>query len=144
MTRSWTFGQKITAGFALSFVVLAAIGAVAYRSINTLSRTSHSVAHTHLVLEHIATVASLMKDAETGQRGYIITGDESFLEPYQAAVPEVGKTMNDLRELTSDNAAQQKRIGQAELVIAAKLSELKRTIDMRRSGGVEQVTKVVE
>ncbi|HEY5276645.1 MAG TPA: CHASE3 domain-containing protein, partial [Coriobacteriia bacterium] len=143
MARSWTFGKKIAAGFALSFVLLAAIGAIAYRSIAALSQTSYSVAHTHVVLERLASVLSLLKDAETGQRGYVITGDESFLGPYQAAVPAIATTVNDLRELTSD-PAQQKRIGQAEPLIAAKLSELKRIIEMRRNRDVEQATKAIQ
>jgi CHASE3 domain sensor protein len=144
MARSWTFGKKIAAGFALSFVLLAAIGAIAYRSIDALSQTSYSVAHTHVVLERIASVLSLLKDAETGQRGYIITGDESFLEPYQAAAPAIATTVNDLRKLTSDNPAQQKRIGQAEPLIAAKLFELKRIIEMRRNRDVQQATKAIQ
>src|ERR1039458_7562607 len=133
MARSWTFGKKIAAGFALSFVLLAAIGAIAYRSIDALSQTSYSVAHTHVVLERIASLLSLLKDAETGQRGYIISGDESFLEPYQAAPPAIATTVNDLRKLTSDNPAQQKRIGHAEPLIAAQIFELKRVIEMRRN-----------
>ncbi len=144
MARSWTFGKKIAAGFALSFVLLSAIGAVSYRSISTLSRTSYSVAHTHLVLEHLATVLSLLTDAETGQRGYLITGDESFLAPYQAAGAAIGKTVDALRELTSDNASQQHRIDEAQPRIAAKLSELKRTIDLRRQGDLEGATKIVQ
>ena len=56
MNRSWTFGKKIAAGFALSFVLMAMIGVVAYRSVNTLSNTSQMVAHTHLVLERLADV----------------------------------------------------------------------------------------
>ena len=50
----WTFGRKIAAGFALAFLLLTIIGAVAYRSINSLTATSRSVTHTHEVLEHIA------------------------------------------------------------------------------------------
>src|ERR1035441_3581402 len=144
MARSWTFWKKIAAGFALSFVLLAVVGAIAYRSINALSQTSYSVAHTHLVLEHVASVLSLLKDAETGQRGYIITGDESFLGPYQAAGPDIETTVKDLRDLTSDNPAQQKRIGQVEPLIAAKLFELKRVIEMRRNRDVEQATKAIQ
>ena len=143
MTGSWTFGKKIAAGFALSFVFLAAIGAVAYRSIDILSRTMTWRTHTHVVLEQLLHLGGLMKDAETGQRGYIITGDESFLEPYQAAVTGIAKAVGDLRELTSDNPAQQALIGRAEPLIAAKLSELKRTIEIRRNRDVEQATKVV-
>ena len=144
MARSWTLGNKIAVGFALSFVLLAAIGAVAYRSIHTLSRTSDSVAHSHSVLEHVARVLSLLQDAETGGRGYVITGDETFLEPYQAADTQIAKAVNDLRELTSDNPAQQKRIGQAEPIIAARLSEVKRIIELRRDRDVEQATKAVQ
>src|ERR1019366_1446819 len=83
-------------------------------------------------------------DSQTGQRGYIITGDESFLEPYQAAGTAIATTVDELRELTSDNPAQQKRIGQAEPLIAAKLAELKRTIEMRRNRDIEQATKTIQ
>ena len=85
----WTFGRKIAAGFALAFLMLAIIGGVAYRGRVALTTTSQSVTHTHLVIEHIADVLSLLKDAETGQRGYIITGDEAFLEPYQTGTGDV-------------------------------------------------------
>ena len=139
----WTFGRKIAAGFALSFLLLLGIGFVAYRSLNSLTTTSHLVAHTHEVLEHIAEMLSLLKDAETAQRGYVITGDDTFLEPYHAALDGLPKVIKELRELTADNANQQKWIDAAEPLIAAKLEELKRTIEMRRKAGFEPTAKVV-
>lgn len=139
----WTFGRKIAAGFALAFLLLLGIGAVAYRSITLLTATSHLVAHTHQVLEHVAEVLSLLKDAETGQRGYIITGDEAFLEPYQAGSTNVHAVVKELRELTADNPNQQKRIDEAEPLITAKLAELKQTIDLRKKGSLEETTKIV-
>ena len=141
---SLTVGKKIAGGFALSFLLLAAIGAVAYRSIRTLSLTSYWAAHTHEVLEQIAGVLGLMQDAETGQRGYIITGDESFLEPYQGATTAIVKTVDALQALTADNPSQQKRIARAVPLINAKLAMLKRTIEMRRSGETEQVTRLIQ
>jgi methyl-accepting chemotaxis protein len=144
MNRSWTFGKKIAAGFALSFVLMATIGILAYRSINTLSDTSKLVAHTHLVLEHIDDVFSALQDAEIGGRGFIITGDESFLKPYQNAEIKIVSLVSDLRELTADNPSQQKRIAQAEPIILAKLSLIKRYIEMRKSRDVEKVTKLVQ
>ncbi len=144
MDSTWTFGKKIAAGFALAFGLLVAVGVVAYRSIHTLTQTSYAVTHSHLVLEHLATTLSLMKDAETGQRGFIITGDDSYLAPYQSAVPEVTRILRELRDLTSDNQAQQRRIAEAEPLIAAKLAELARTIEMRRTVGVEQTTKFIQ
>lgn len=139
----WTFGRKIAAGFALAFLLLLGIGLVAYRSITVLTSTSRLVTHTHQVLEHVAEVLSLLKDAETGQRGFVITSDESFLEPYQSATGNLPTVVKELRELTSDNPNQQKRIDEAEPLIAAKLAELKQTIDLRRKGNVEETNKVV-
>jgi CHASE3 domain sensor protein len=139
----WTFGRKIAAGFAVAFTLLATIGLVAYRSIDLLTRTSYQATHSHLVLEKITGVQSQLQDAETGQRGFVITGDDAYLEPYQTGVAAVGQVMKDLRDLTADNQDQQRRIGQAEPLVTAKLAELKRTVDLRRSDGFAAALKVV-
>ena len=144
MNSSWTFGKKIAAGFALSFVLMATIGIVAYRSINTLSNTSQMVAHTHLVLERIADVLNVLQDAEIGGRGYIITGDESFLQPYQRTETKIVVVVKDLSALIANNPAQQKRIAQAEPIIVAKMSLTKRQIEMRKAREIEAVTKLVQ
>ena len=144
MNRSWTFGKKIAAGFALSFVLMAMIGVVAYRSVNTLSNTSQMVAHTHLVLERLADVLNVLQDAEIGGRGFIITGDDSFLQPYQNAETKIVTALNGLRVLIADNPAQQKRLAQADPIIVAKLSLTKRYIEMRKARETETVTKLVQ
>jgi methyl-accepting chemotaxis protein len=143
MIDSWTFGRKIAAGFALSLVLLIGIGAVAYSSISKLTSTSEWVTHTHEVLEHIAGVLNLLKDAETGQRGYLITGDEAFLDPYHSGSSGVLDVVKELRKLTADNPKQQKRIDAAEPLVASKLAELKQTIDLRRSGNLDEAVKLV-
>jgi methyl-accepting chemotaxis protein len=140
----WTFGKKIAIGFAVSFLLLLGIGGVAYRSIDAITKTSYWVTHTHNVLEHLTALVSQLKDAETGQRGFVITGDETYLEPYEAAIVSVPKLLKDLRELTADNANQQKRIAAAEPVVAAKLAELKRTVEMRRQAGLEATIKFIQ
>ncbi|MGA8709244.1 MAG: CHASE3 domain-containing protein [Steroidobacteraceae bacterium] len=139
----WTFGKKIVIGFTISFVLLAVIGTVAYRAINSLTTTSYAVTHTHQVLEHIARLLIEMENAETGQRGYVITGDDGYLAPYQSGIAAVDVIVKELRELTADNPSQQKRLDRVEPLIAAKLAELKRTVDMRRSAGFEPAQKVV-
>ena len=144
MNRSWTFGKKIATGFVLAFVLMAMIGIVAYRSINTLAHTSQMVAHTHLVLDHLAEVLNVLQDAEIGGRGYIITGDERFLDPYEHSDTRIASAVNDLRAQVADNPAQQKRIAQAEPIIAAKLSLTKRQIEMRKAREIETVTKLVQ
>jgi methyl-accepting chemotaxis protein len=141
--KSWTFGRKITLGFGVAVAMLFLVGGVAYRSIDALIENNHSVTHSHEVLETLGHVVSLMKDAETGQRGYLLTGDEAYLEPYQAATGSVPKTIGDLHALTSDNAHQQARLAAATPLVDAKLAELKRTVDLRRTQGFEPALKVV-
>jgi CHASE3 domain sensor protein len=143
MIDDWTFGRKIAAGFALSFALLIFIGAVAYTSINKLTSTSYLVTHTHEVLERIDSVLGLLKDAETGQRGYLITGEDSFLVPYHTGSVDVSIVVKELRGLTSDNPNEQKRIDSIEPLIAAKLAELKNTIDLRAKGSVDDAVKIV-
>ena len=77
--------------------------------------------------------SSLLKDAETGQRGFVITGDEAYLEPYRGAVDALPGTLEDLRELTADNPNQQQAARRARAARDPKLAELKRTIDLRRT-----------
>ena len=139
----WTFGKKVAGGFALSFVLLVGVGVVAYQSITALAKTSYAVTHTHVVLEHLTNVLSLLKDAETGQRGFVITGDEAYLEPYRSAVDALPGTLGDLRDLLADSASQEKRLDELEPLVTLKMAELKQTVDLRRSGGFESAAVVV-
>ncbi len=144
MIQSWTFGRKIALGFGLSVSILLVVGVVAYRSTDVLIENNANVAHSHLVLEDLAQLLSLMKDAETGQRGFVITGDDGYLEPHREALPLIGKTVANLRSLTSDNARQQRRIDEVEALITTKLAELARTIQMRRTEGFETTQKEIQ
>lgn len=140
----WTFGRRIAVGFGLSFALLVFIGAIAYRSIDALVRTGNQVAHTHRILAAIDGVVGAMADAETGHRGFAITGDESFLEPYLESTSTIAKDVKALRELTRDDPNQQKHLDDAEPLVAAKLAHSKRSIEMRRTRGFEEVRKFVQ
>jgi methyl-accepting chemotaxis protein len=144
MAQSWTFGRKIALGFGLSVLILLVVGGVSYRSTNLLIENNANVAHSHLVLEGLSQVLSIMKDAETGQRGFVITGNEPYLEPYQEALATIARSIASLRALTSDEPRQQKRLDEAEVLIGAKLAELKRTIEMRRTLGFEPTQKFIK
>ena len=139
----WTFGKRIAAGFAISSALLAVIGFVAYRAVDSLARTSVAVTHSHAVLEHLANVVARMVDAETGQRGYVITADDTFLEPYRTGSTEAPKLLEELRALTADEPDQQRRIAEAEPLLTAKLAELRHTVEMRKTDGFEATAKFV-
>src|SRR5438876_3282791 len=105
-----TIGKKIALGFGLTLAILVVIGFFSYQSTTKLIDTNRMVAHTHEVLTDLESLLSLMKDAETGQRGYIITGEERYLEPYQGALANLNQATKNLRRLISDNPDQQRRL----------------------------------
>jgi methyl-accepting chemotaxis protein len=140
----WTFGRKLSLGFGVPVLLLVLIGTIGYRSIDTLTTSSYSVTHTHLVLERIAGLTGQIRDAESGQRGFVITGDDGFLAPYERALGQIGKTIKELRDLTKDNPNQQKRLDALEPLAKDKLAELKRTIDLRKAEGFEATAKIVK
>ncbi|MBV8465797.1 MAG: CHASE3 domain-containing protein, partial [Burkholderiales bacterium] len=143
MIQNWTFGRRLGLGLFIKAVLLTIIGIIGHLSVTQLIDTGEWVTHTHQVLEHIATISSELKDAETGQRGYLLTGEDSYLEPYIAAVDAAPKNLRELRDLTADNSEQQRHLDQVEKLVAAKFAELKRTIDLQRQGQHEQAIKVV-
>ena len=90
--------------------VFVASGFVSYLNTRTLNEDARQVTHTHEVLWALSDLLSLIKDAETGQRGYLITGDDRYLEPYTAAVAHIDQRMSDIERLIRDNPDQQGRI----------------------------------
>src|SRR2546425_3047007 len=141
---SWTVARKIGVGFTVPVAMLIVIGSVAYRNTNRLIEASHQVTHTYAVLTDLERVVSTLKDAETGQRGYLLTGGERFLEPYNAAIQNIDADLKDVRKLTADNPNQQRRLDALEPLVAAKLAELKETIDLRKQKGFEAALAVVQ
>jgi methyl-accepting chemotaxis protein len=139
----WTFGRRLGAGFGLTFVLLALVGLVAYRSVEALTTTSYRVSRSHAISERIAVLLGQVKDAETGQRGFLLTGDPAFLEPFTSGAAAVPGALRELRRLTADDPAQQRRLDRLEPLIAQKLAELQRTIALRKSAGLEASVKAV-
>ena len=139
----WTIGKKLMAGFGLALTILIIIGSVSYRSMATLLETANSVTHTHEVLTKLESVISLLKDVETGQRGYLITGDARYLEPYDAAISKVKRVYEEVKGLTKDNPGQQGRLDLVMPLIEKKLAELRETIELRKGVGFEAALEVV-
>ncbi len=139
----WTFGKKLAAGFALSFALLMVIAVVAYDGIGKLARTSYWVAHTHTVLEKLGSVSNALREAESAQRGFVITGDEQFLAPMSGIETELPRTLKSLRDLTSDNPIQQQRLDALESLVSRRLEGLNHVIDVRRSAGFDAAQKVL-
>jgi methyl-accepting chemotaxis protein len=100
---------KLTTGFGLVLIVMTAMTTLVYININSLISSSQWVAHTYEVMINADAVKIAMLDMETGQRGFVITGKEQFLAPYQTGQEHFDDLIDQGRELTADNSAQQAR-----------------------------------
>jgi CHASE3 domain sensor protein len=122
-----------TWGIIAAFVVLTGVLGIDSWTANQSVKASEWVAHTYQVGEHLQQVLSTLQDAETGQRGFLLTGNEAYLEPFTLADGRVQDTVGGLRALTSDNPRQQQSIDRLEPLIVDKLDELKETIALRQA-----------
>lgn len=138
---NWTFGRKLALGFAIALLTIALIGISGHHANSQLIESDRWVTHTEEVRSTLAQVMSGMKDAETGQRGYLLTGDERFLEPYHAALGEVERDLASARRLTADNPQQQQRLAALAPMIAERLRVMAEVVELRRRDGLEAVVK---
>lgn len=135
--------KKFVLAFGLVMAVLAANALISYRATRTLIDDQRLVAHTHEVLISLALILSNLKDTETGQRGFIITGDERYLKPYQTAAAQLDSEMLRFAALTADNPRQQQRVREIKQLVADKLAELQETINLRKNGQGDAARGVV-
>ena len=138
-----SIGARIGTGFALGLLLIAVIGASAYVSTYRLVEANRQVTHTHEVIAGLEHILSTLKDAETGQRGFILTGEDRYLEPYEAATGEVQRDLDAMVELTRDHAAQQASLVQVRKLADDKLAELQETITLRRQSGLKAALPVI-
>ncbi len=139
-----TFRTKLVAGLATAFAILLLVASFSYRSFVRNTEDRRWVTHTHLVLENLDTLQIQLIDAETGQRGYIITGKEPYLGPYHDALDGISLNLKKLRELTADNAVQQRTLDRLTPLISAKLAVMQERIDVRKNEGLAAAAKAVE
>lgn len=143
MIEDWTFGKRISAGFAFAGAVVVVLAVVGYTSTTRLIENNHWVEHTHEVRRTLADLLSATKDAETGVRGYVITGDEAFLEPYRSATVETERYVAHVRSLTTDNPIQQRRVESLGPLVAERMAEAKRLVETRANQGSEAAARLV-
>jgi PAS domain S-box-containing protein len=130
-------------GFAAILILLLFNAGVSFWNTQLIHDSDRWVAHTHEVISAIGLLVLTMQEAEAGQRGYLITGDDTHLKTYQSAVDNVHQQLERLKKLTVDNPSQQTRITLLEQTIAAKLSELQRIIGLQNEQGFAAAREAV-
>ena len=134
---------KLILGFALGPIILAIIGWVAYTNTIALVDGLNRQQHSYQVLQQAELVSKLLVDAETGQRGFLLTGAERYLQPYTAAIAALGPNITRLADLTADSPRQQTRLPTLRELFRQRTDELAETIALRKEKGPEAALAVI-
>jgi len=130
---------------AVALIILACIGVLSFWGEVRNEEDREWVTHTYLVVEKLQTLRIDITQAETGQRGYMLTGQDRYLELYQAGASQVRQDLKELPDLIADSPREREAITILDPLIASRLAELAAGIEVRkRSGllaGVEAVTR---
>jgi methyl-accepting chemotaxis protein len=138
----WTIATRIGLGVALPLLALLGIGALSYRTLEDLREQNRLVLHTHRVLESMSQLHASLVDAETGERGFALTGDERFLEPFNEGLRTAAAEQKQLRSLVADPGVQ-RRLDALERAVADRLAWSKDGVEVRRQQGLEAAVKRV-
>lgn len=146
--------SKVLSGiFIISLLVLIFFANLSYRQISTINESEKLVIHSYRVNIELELLHSYLKDAEIGQRGYVITLDSVFLQPYLGARQKVNKSFINLISLTSDNVVQQRNLDTlfilinkrfAWMVTALKLSNSENSISEKLKEELYEGKKVMD
>lgn len=110
--------------FVLSLFLIIFIAGLGYKQITNLSASTDMVIHTYKVNVELEQILSYLKDAETGQRGFIITQDSLYLKPFLEGRKKVNNSFAELKYLTVDNPEQQENLKELSFLIDKRLDNL--------------------
>lgn len=125
---------SVAIGLAAALVFFVASGVVAFLNFDALRIGNQRIVQTHQAIVSLDELLSQVQDAETGQRGYLLTGEEPYLAPYSTALKSIPAQLDEIGRMTSINSGQDERLVVLRQHIDAKLAELAQTIDLRRAG----------
>ena len=125
----WSLTRGQTAAVALLVVALLIDAVLTLHNIREVATSVQWVSHTHEVLGQVEQVLSTLKDAENGQRGYLLAGERPYLEPYEQAVARLPAQITRLRQLTIDNPPQTAHVLKLEQLAAERLAELRQGLE---------------
>ncbi|MCX2977360.1 PAS domain S-box protein [Halieaceae bacterium IMCC11814] len=131
-------------GIALLFAVLLAFLAIRVWVSEESNNAAQWVTHTQEVEKTLRGLLSIIQDAETGQRGYLLTTDTAYLEPYYAARSDIFDEIKQLQTITKEKPLIQENIATLSALAAEKLDELGRTVELHRQGQKKQALAIVK
>ncbi len=138
-----TIGKRISLGYGVTITLFLLIAYSSFITTKQLVETGWWRDHTYQVISALESLKSSVVDAETGERGYLLTGEESRLDPYRTALSRIGAQQAAVRTLTSDNPRQQARLDNLDRLIATRLSFLADAVQTRKERGFDAARLMV-
>ncbi len=136
--------SKIILAFGLTVCLLFFVFAIHYNSSNQLIEARKWVEHTYEVMERLESILSLSKDLETAQRGFTLTANDDFLEPYHQSRPKLNSALEKVRELTIDNPKQQERISRLETLESTNLGFIDKMITLSKANNQQSAIELMK
>jgi signal transduction histidine kinase/CHASE3 domain sensor protein len=127
----------------LALGLLVGVGIFSFWTTTALIAANDSQRQLRLLLNEIQETRSTVLDAESGQRGYLLVGEKSYLEPYQAAVRVADEQIERVNQLKSALPGSTDQIDVLQHLVAAKFTELEKTVQLRQSKGIEAAMDIV-
>lgn len=139
-----SLGLKTSAGVAILIVALLGAGLLAFTQREHQTKSRALVIHTYEIINRLQIVLAAANDAETGQRGYLLTGDPQYLLPFTRAKSHLTPVIDDLQSLVTLDPTQLSRVNKLKSSLKDKFAELNETIELRRLKGFDEALKVVQ
>jgi signal transduction histidine kinase/DNA-binding response OmpR family regulator/CHASE3 domain sensor protein len=142
--KSSFLSPNVAAGFGVAIAAVVLISIFSYRSLIDRDQAAQRVTHTFAVIDDLQELIALLTDAETGQRGFLLTGEERYLEPYENARNLLPVKIDAAESKIIDNAAQHDNLRMLRRIVDDKMMELTQTIALYRSGEIEKSITMVK
>ncbi len=134
---------RIISAFCLSILILASVGFYAYRTTNEYGDTSEWVLHTQRVISTTQNILLDIQAIESSQRGYVITGNEKYLEPYEHSKQDFRGAFGEVKNLIKDNPSQKNLLDSIRRIIELKIEFAEEVILDRKNKGYESAQKLI-
>jgi PAS domain S-box-containing protein len=141
--RRWVLDWKVTLGYVVVAAAVAATGWAAIRQLRAARAADDRARTTVDILRQVSEVEIALLGAESAQRGYLLTGEDAYLEPYRRADEKVGPRLAALEEMVADSPQQRLRVATVRELAASKMAELEQTLALWRAASPEAARQVV-
>lgn len=139
----WTITRQILAGYITSLVFLVVLGFAVFKVSKAMFAAFEERRQSNLLMAESSRTLSLLQDAETGQRGFILTGIDSYLDPYNQATGQLPEALDQLRRMTIAAGRDGSAVSSLQVAVDNKLDELEQTIKLRKESGLEAALAVI-